>query len=252
MQKHFNLKRNKPIVKVGERFGSLVVCSEPYSIENKDPNKHRRQHVDCKCDCGNIREFINSQTLKDASISYACNSKCKYWPKQLRKDVPEHEKVAKIGEKYGYFEVIEEAFYYKKPGESGRSRCIKVKCHCGKIRIHREGKVVNGHRRSCGCTKDGKSYDSKNKNARARNLARYNLSTKEYNVMLKNQNEQCAICGTDKPIKGGFQNYFHVDHCHKTGKNRGLLCNNCNRGLGMLGDTVEAIEKALDYLKKNA
>ena len=41
---------------------------------------------------------------------------------------------------------------------------------------------------------------------------------------------------------------FAVDHDHKTGKVRGLLCNQCNRGLGMLGDTKEAVERVLNYL----
>jgi len=40
-------------------------------------------------------------------------------------------------------------------------------------------------------------------------------------------------------------------HCHTTGKIRGVLCPNCNRGIGMLGDTAEAVQKAVNYLKEN-
>jgi hypothetical protein len=43
---------------------------------------------------------------------------------------------------------------------------------------------------------------------------------------------------------------LHVDHCHKSGKVRGLLCNNCNRGIGMLNDNVEKLKAAILYLKK--
>jgi len=40
------------------------------------------------------------------------------------------------------------------------------------------------------------------------------------------------------------------DHCHITGKFRGVLCSNCNRQIGALGDTVEALEKVLNYLRR--
>lgn len=54
----------------------------------------------------------------------------------------------------------------------------------------------------------------------------------------------CEIC--DKTIK-----QFHVDHCHKTGKFRGILCSNCNSGIGMLKDDVNVLRKAIDYLLRN-
>lgn len=41
-----------------------------------------------------------------------------------------------------------------------------------------------------------------------------------------------------------------VDHCHDTGKIRGLLCHNCNRALGLLKDSVHTLESAIDYLEK--
>lgn len=41
----------------------------------------------------------------------------------------------------------------------------------------------------------------------------------------------------------------HLDHDHKTGCARGYLCNGCNRGLGMLGDSIEGLTKAINYLK---
>ena len=67
-------------------------------------------------------------------------------------------------------------------------------------------------------------------------------------MILKKQNNSCAICGTKKP---GGHGTFVVDHCHKTSKIRGLLCNHCNTGLGKLGDNVENLQKAIRYLLKN-
>ncbi|MEV7073553.1 endonuclease VII domain-containing protein [Streptomyces sp. NPDC093990] len=54
----------------------------------------------------------------------------------------------------------------------------------------------------------------------------------------------CAICSTVPAV--------HVDHCHKTGRVRGVLCFNCNSGLGLLGDDPEALNRAADYLEGNA
>jgi len=79
---------------------------------------------------------------------------------------------------------------------------------------------------------------------------RYGLSIEEYRHILRHQNNRCAICGTTKA--SGPTNEFVVDHDHKTGKIRGLLCNHCNTGLGKLGDTVETLEKAIKYLKNSS
>lgn len=61
---------------------------------------------------------------------------------------------------------------------------------------------------------------------------------------LKEQDNKCAICGTDDP---GPTNW-HADHCHKTMTPRGVLCKKCNTGIGMLMDSPELLEKALKYL----
>jgi hypothetical protein len=55
---------------------------------------------------------------------------------------------------------------------------------------------------------------------------------------------KCACCGrSDKKLV--------LDHCHVTGKFRGFICQNCNLGIGRLGDNIEGIKMALKYLKKN-
>ncbi len=58
--------------------------------------------------------------------------------------------------------------------------------------------------------------------------------------------ESCECCGTK--LLGGAQT--HLDHCHKTGKFRGWLCNRCNRGLGYFGDCIEGLQRAIEYLKR--
>ena len=73
---------------------------------------------------------------------------------------------------------------------------------------------------------------------RARN---YGLSEEHFRVLLESQNYECAICG--KPDRS-----LVVDHNHTTGKVRGLLCNSCNTGIGLLQDSVEVLRRAEGYL----
>lgn len=72
----------------------------------------------------------------------------------------------------------------------------------------------------------------------------------DYNRMLKEQDGVCAICKSDDPKSPERVGYWYVDHCHTTGKVRGLLCNSCNRGVGLLGDDISNLERAILYLSK--
>lgn len=74
----------------------------------------------------------------------------------------------------------------------------------------------------------------------------YGITLKDYTQILEEQECVCAICGADDP--GGGNNHFHVDHNHITGEIRGLLCINCNRGLGGFKDNIETILRAAQYL----
>lgn len=70
---------------------------------------------------------------------------------------------------------------------------------------------------------------------------RYGITKQFYEQEVKKQNGKCAICAV-REIK-------HIDHDHTTNQYRGLLCQECNTGLGKLGDTIEGVEAALTYLK---
>jgi len=75
---------------------------------------------------------------------------------------------------------------------------------------------------------------------------RYNLTQGQWQTLFDKQNGCCAIC--ERPVQNTLRGYLHVDHDHKTGRIRGLLCTQCNTGLGQLGDTYEQVQKAADYL----
>lgn len=85
--------------------------------------------------------------------------------------------------------------------------------------------------------------------AKDQNLRRYyGISLADYLKMLEAQNGRCKICGTDTP---GGKGTFHVDHCHNSEKVRGLLCHNCNVGLGHFKDSKTLLLKATLYLEEN-
>ncbi len=95
----------------------------------------------------------------------------------------------------------------------------------------------------------------RNKENRHRwNLANtYGLTPQDYLDMLAAQGDRCAICGLEEPSahgRTGTKFRLSVDHCHTTGRVRGLLCQKCNRAIGLLGDSVELLHKAIDYLQK--
>ena len=76
---------------------------------------------------------------------------------------------------------------------------------------------------------------------------RYGIVEFDYEELAKAQDNKCAICGTP-PVKKRLD----LDHCHETKKIRGLLCNNCNRGLGHFKDNPALLSKAIEYLDKSS
>lgn len=84
-------------------------------------------------------------------------------------------------------------------------------------------------------------------------LFKYGITLEQYNEMLRKQDNKCKICNKesymyDNRIKG-FKN-LAVDHDHKTGKVRGLLCDSCNHGLGNFRDNIDTLYNAMIYLRE--
>lgn len=74
----------------------------------------------------------------------------------------------------------------------------------------------------------------------------YNLSLGDYEKMLDDQKDCCAICNKNK---SEFKKGLGIDHCHATGKIRGLLCSKCNTSIGGFDDDIERLQSAINYLK---
>jgi nitrate/TMAO reductase-like tetraheme cytochrome c subunit len=80
---------------------------------------------------------------------------------------------------------------------------------------------------------------------------RYNMSENEYNARLLAQDNQCLLCGVEFNHKDFGPDSPVVDHCHTHGHVRGILCNECNRGLGYFHDNPAALRAAALYIEEN-
>lgn len=115
-------------------------------------------------------------------------------------------------------------------------------------------KAKDGLRAECkGCESNYQFHRRKNRPEvrRRSDLKRvYGISLEEYDAALALQGKKCGCCGLT--IESSRPRQFAVDHCHQTGKNRGILCADCNMAIGLLGDNLEGLEDAVQYLNKFA
>jgi hypothetical protein len=133
-----------------------------------------------------------------------------------------------------------------------------TKCECGTEKVIGYSLMTSGRAKSCGCQQYPKGELSPNyKHGRSQtkeydlelHMKRaYGLDFKDYERMLEEQNGVCAICSSPPP--NNRKTRLAIDHCHKTGKVRGLLCDKCNRSIGLLKDDVSVLKSAIKYLTK--
>ena len=136
------------------------------------------------------------------------------------------------------------------------------RCECGNLTEVRVGNIRTGRTKSCGCLNKRKDTDSplfkhglskkshpeyKRYQRECFDRHRYNLEPQHKQALLDAQNGSCAICNYKFGQKIGD---MKVDHNHSTGKVRGLLCDLCNRGLGMFRDNQDNLTKAISYLAR--
>lgn len=88
---------------------------------------------------------------------------------------------------------------------------------------------------------------------RQRNLkVKYNVSLEDYQILLENQKNNCAICNEKESAMNHYSKTVKrlaVDHCHTTGKIRGLLCTNCNTLIGKSKDDIDILRNVIKYLE---
>lgn len=133
-------------------------------------------------------------------------------------------------------------------------------CDCGKTTCTSASSLRAGHVKSCGCLKlenlkrighAHKITDPEEKERRAKHNERtalrgrlrrtFGLKIEDYDAMLIAQKGKCKICGSEKKLS--------IDHCHKGGQVRSLLCLRCNMGIGMFGDDPAILASAKSYVE---
>jgi hypothetical protein len=88
----------------------------------------------------------------------------------------------------------------------------------------------------------------------AKNLrSAFGITLEDYERMFNEQKGMCAVCGckeTEIHPRSNALRRLAVDHCHQTGRVRGLLCNRCNRAIGLFRDDPQIISNAINYLER--
>ena len=116
--------------------------------------------------------------------------------------------------------------------------CVKCKEEKPEVDFYKRENSPTGYRKSC------KSCLRKQKVIRV-----YKVSCEEYDLLYSKG--ECYICGSKEEVGVyGKVKELSVDHCHTTGKVRGLLCQSCNVGLGAFKDNVKSLQNAIKYLKE--
>lgn len=127
--------------------------------------------------------------------------------------------------------------------------CPRCKTHklIEEFRKHKKRKSgVEAYCKECANAYQRAWRDSPEYKEKARQRQRNGFSQKDADTLLHKQGGVCPICGTDNPGKNGW----HMDHCHVSGKVRGMLCSNCNRGLGHFKDSNDILYRAIKYLRR--
>jgi len=157
---------------------------------------------------------------------------------------------------------IETAYACKNPNGTIRLRC-KICCNERRVLQYYSNREEN-IKKSCEWKKENREHanewerENRKKDitlTRAKETSRKKgIKLDHYYSMIEEQNNKCAICNQEETRKnrsGEKSNSLSIDHNHKTGKIRQLLCWNCNVGIGKFKEDIELLQSAILYLKKH-
>ena len=132
-----------------------------------------------------------------------------------------------------------DSFIKNKAFSDGVDTICKV---CNRKRV-KEWRHLNPEKRKLQAKRE--SDPNKEYNRRKHLKHTYGITVEEYDELYMSQQGYCAICGIHQ---SQTKTKFHLDHCHTTGKIRGLLCQHCNHLLGRARDSREILQNAIKYL----
>lgn len=111
--------------------------------------------------------------------------------------------------------------------------------------FHKQKECKDGLRGSCRSCRSTRFFGPNRQSYLKR---KYGINNEDYERLFKEQEGKCTICHSGPRHYRGEFDRLCVDHCHKTGIVRGLLCQSCNLGLGAFKDNIMKLEKAIKYL----
>lgn len=224
------------------KFGSiywLFQCECGNKVKYLGSSMKNRKHLHCGCKfkinklvkrvCGICKKSYQINSSKGKSLSKFCSRVCA--------DKARRERVEKVCLKCNAtFEVQKSASNLYCSRECFNTRNIKdgkkyCPC-CGVFKELKEFGKSSGYCKKCK-TKQSREYILQKK---------FGLSESQYNIAVKSQSGKCLICKSETKLV--------IDHNHNTGEVRGLLCNSCNTGIGLLKDNPKILESAIEYLNK--
>ena len=156
-------------------------------------------------------------------------------------------KICKIHGELGLEEV------YKSKSSSGYRIWICKVCKLESNKRHLKKNPEQTKKRRGQYEKGRKKYDESSESYNSivyRLKNKFNLTLEQYETMINNQNNLCAICKEEETSKR--RRKLVIDHCHNTGKVRALLCNFCNVILGMSKESIPRLEACIQYITKHS
>jgi hypothetical protein len=137
----------------------------------------------------------------------------------------------------------ETEFYRQKNPTNPHYRRAKCKICCNKV--HSE--YVRVWKQEINARRSAQNREDNTQQSAWKLKQLYKISIQDYQMLFDAQNGLCKICGNPQMSQ---KRRLDVDHCHTTGRIRGLLCIRCNRGIGLLRDNTEVLASAIRYLQE--
>lgn len=185
----------------------------------------------CQCGCGKFTPLAPETRPKRGWVKGA---PMPFYPHHRKNRWPVSDGVSKKCRKCLAVKPVD-AFWINRSNADGRQHFCR---ECGKTETYAYRTTDRGKIRVWAIRQRGR-------------LKVFRLTTEQFDAMLIAQNYLCAIC--QKPETAtlrGKTKTLCIDHCHTTGKIRGLLCAHCNHAIGKLGDDPALIRRAADYIER--
>ena len=144
------------------------------------------------------------------------------------------------------YKPLEEFYKSKYTKDGAHSRC-KVCSNKASVDWYKQNSDVERLKKQSWRKRNPSKVKSQN---RRDALRQYGLSLNDWEQIFNKQNGLCAICDLpETSTNRGVLMRLSVDHCHSTGKVRGLLCSKCNKAIGLFGDRPDVLRNAAKYLE---